>query len=129
MNVKRLSKFWQRHTAKHKHVDLGRYSKRLRDIHGDSCGKNKYNFLTLNLNVMIYNCNRNYLDFRFIRFYLYWINYFLYGNSQICSQNPKRSTYFTQPVWTLFLFKSIKSIWTRSQGSQGCQKIRFFFHK
>jgi hypothetical protein len=24
-----------------------------------------------------------------------------------------------QPVWTLFLFKSI---WTRSQGSQGCQK-------
>ena len=29
----------------------------------------------------------------------------------------------TQPVWTLFLFKSI---WTRSQGSQGCQKIRFF---
>ena len=30
----------------------------------------------------------------------------------------------TQPVWTLFLFKSI---WTRSQGSQGCQKIRFFF--
>ena len=28
----------------------------------------------------------------------------------------------TQPVWTLFLFKYI---WTRSQGSQGCQKIRF----
>ena len=33
-------------------------------------------------------------------------------------------THITQPVWTLFLFKSI---WTRSQGSQGCQKIRFFF--
>ena len=32
----------------------------------------------------------------------------------------------TQPVRTLFLFKSI---WTRSQGSQGCQKIRFFFYK
>ena len=32
----------------------------------------------------------------------------------------------TQPVWTLFLFKSI---WMRSQGSQGCQKIRFFFYK
>ena len=31
--------------------------------------------------------------------------------------------YIAQPVWTLFLFKSI---WTRSQGSQGCQKIRFF---
>ena len=30
----------------------------------------------------------------------------------------------TQPVQTQFLFKSI---WTRSQGSQGCQKIRFFF--
>ena len=30
----------------------------------------------------------------------------------------------TQPVWTLFLFKFI---WTRSQGSQGCQKIRFYF--
>ena len=29
----------------------------------------------------------------------------------------------TEPVWTLFLFKSI---WTCSQGSQGCQKIRFF---
>ena len=33
-------------------------------------------------------------------------------------------SFSTQPVWTLFLFKSI---WTRSQGSQGCQKIRFFF--
>ena len=32
----------------------------------------------------------------------------------------------THPVWTLFLFKSI---WTRSQGSQGCQKIRIFFYK
>ena len=31
---------------------------------------------------------------------------------------------YTQPVWTLFLFKSI---WTRPQGSQGCQKIRFIF--
>ena len=31
---------------------------------------------------------------------------------------------FTQPVQTLFLFKSI---WTRSQGSQGCQKIRISF--
>ena len=30
----------------------------------------------------------------------------------------------TQPVQTLFLFKSI---WIRPQGSQGCQKIRFFF--
>ena len=30
----------------------------------------------------------------------------------------------TQPVWTLFLSKSI---WTRPQGSQGCQKIRFIF--
>ena len=30
----------------------------------------------------------------------------------------------TQPVRTLFLFKSI---WTRPQGSQGCQKIRFIF--
>ena len=30
----------------------------------------------------------------------------------------------TQPVRTLFLFKSI---WTRPQGSQGCQKIRIFF--
>ena len=30
----------------------------------------------------------------------------------------------TQPVRTLFLFKSI---WTRHQGSQGCQKIRFIF--
>ena len=29
----------------------------------------------------------------------------------------------TQPVWTLFLFKSI---WTRSLGSQGLQKIIFF---
>ena len=27
----------------------------------------------------------------------------------------------TQPVWTLFLFKSI---WIRPQGSQGCQKMR-----
>ena len=32
--------------------------------------------------------------------------------------------YNTQPVWTLFLFKSI---WTRPQGSQGCPKIRFMF--
>ena len=32
--------------------------------------------------------------------------------------------HYTQPVWTLFLFKSI---WTRPQGSQGCQKIRFIF--
>ena len=32
----------------------------------------------------------------------------------------------TQPVWTIFLFKSI---WARSQGSQGCQKIRFYFSK
>ena len=30
----------------------------------------------------------------------------------------------TQPVWPLFFFKSI---WTRPQGSQGCQKIRFIF--
>ena len=30
----------------------------------------------------------------------------------------------TQPVRTLFLFKSI---WTRPQGSQGCQKITFIF--
>ena len=30
----------------------------------------------------------------------------------------------TQPVQTLFLFKSI---WIRPQGSQGCQKIKFFF--
>ena len=32
----------------------------------------------------------------------------------------------TQPVRTIFLFKSI---WTRSQGSQGCHKIRFYFSK
>ena len=32
----------------------------------------------------------------------------------------------TQPVLTLFLFKSI---WTCSQGSQGCHKIRFNFSK
>ena len=31
---------------------------------------------------------------------------------------------YTQPVWTLFLSKSI---WTRPQGSQGCQKIRIYF--
>ena len=29
----------------------------------------------------------------------------------------------TQPLQTLFLFKSI---WKRPQGSQGCQKVRFF---
>ena len=34
------------------------------------------------------------------------------------------SFHSTQPVQTLFLFKSI---WIRPQGSQGCQKIRFFF--
>ena len=30
----------------------------------------------------------------------------------------------TQPVWTLFLFKSI---WTCSQGSRGVKKSDFFF--
>ena len=29
--------------------------------------------------------------------------------------------YITQPVWTLFLFKSI---WIRPQGSQGYQEVR-----
>ena len=33
-------------------------------------------------------------------------------------------TQITQPVQTLFLFKSI---WIHPQGSQGCQKITFFF--
>ena len=32
--------------------------------------------------------------------------------------------FYTQPVQTLFFFKSI---WIRPQRSQGCQKIRFFF--
>ena len=34
------------------------------------------------------------------------------------------SYYITQPVWTLFLFKSI---WIRPHRSQGCQKTRFSF--
>ena len=33
---------------------------------------------------------------------------------------------YTQPFRTLFLFKSI---WTHSQGSRWCQKIRFYFSK
>ena len=37
---------------------------------------------------------------------------------------PHSERQLTQPVGTLFLFKSI---WTRSQGSQGCQKSEFFF--
>ena len=37
-----------------------------------------------------------------------------------------RRSQITQPVRTLFLFKSI---WTQPQGSQGCQKIRIFFYK
>ena len=36
------------------------------------------------------------------------------------------ASFYTQPVRTIFLFKSI---WTRSQGSQGCHKIRFYFSK
>ena len=35
-------------------------------------------------------------------------------------RSSSRMVFFTQPVRTLFLFKSI---WTRYQGSQGCQKI------
>ena len=34
------------------------------------------------------------------------------------------TNYVTQPVWTLFLFKYK---WTRSQGSQECQKIKIYF--
>ena len=53
-------------------------------------------------------------------------------NNPQCSDNfnqlfavyPYFGIYITQPVRTLFLFKSI---WIRPQGSQGCQKIRFFF--
>jgi hypothetical protein len=41
-----------------------------------------------------------------------------------CHNSSNNRIQKTQPVWTLFLFKSI---WTRSQGSQVCQKIRFFF--
>ena len=41
------------------------------------------------------------------------------------SNNPTpksivRNPSYTQPVWTLFLFKSI---WIRPQGLQGCQNI------
>ena len=46
---------------------------------------------------------------------------FVFRSQDLLSRNV---LLITQPVWTLFLFKSI---WTRSQGSQGCQKISFYF--
>ena len=42
----------------------------------------------------------------------------------MCLSYLEPDEHFTQPVQTLFLFKSI---WIRPQGFQGCQKIRIFF--
>ena len=44
------------------------------------------------------------------------------SSTSVCTLYGQLS--LTQPVRTLFLFKFI---WTRPQGSQGCQKIRFIF--
>ena len=52
-------------------------------------------------------------------------NSFLFYQTQKSSLLLRfRQVCYTQPVRTLFLFKSI---WIRPQGSQGCQKIRIFF--
>ena len=42
------------------------------------------------------------------------------------SPQTNMRNYSTEPVRTIFLFKCI---WTRSQGSQGCHNIRFYFSK
>ena len=58
--------------------------------------------------------------------------FFIQRDKKMATRQPKNTkktffvcfwAYVTQPVWTLFLFKSI---WMCSQGSQGCQKSDFF---
>ena len=44
--------------------------------------------------------------------------------ARLTAESPQWADRGTQPVQTLFLFKSI---WIRPQGSQGCQKSEFFF--
>ena len=55
-------------------------------------------------------------------FFASFFTYFGYFKNEI--RFPIYASIGTQPVRTLFMFKSI---WTRPQGSQGCQKIRFIF--
>ena len=47
-------------------------------------------------------------------------------NYPIRQWSSQQGSFITQPVQTVFLFKSI---WIRPQGSLGCQKIRIFFQQ